>query len=476
MKKTILFILFSFFTILIAFSQEEVLKVHKNHGKVKQSFNVVDEENGDYYLILEDSDAVHAYHYEASHRLVGYAKSEDLSSKFKEVIGHQITEDRLNIFMNTENNRSYGVLTFDFKEKLGFSQEIDFKITRENFISALSIKNHLYILTSVPRKSRLNIYKFNPDLSHKKTEIEFPENTFLDRKERAIGFDEFVSYSSSEGIKRETPLVESTIPNSLLTTSTLSKLYVRGNNIILTSDSYREFTQLLALDLTSKSYTVNRIPKPQFEGSSLGIETNSFLDNENIYQLCANREWLSFTIKNIESQEIINSFEITRDDPITFKNTPIIVRGGDFDDYRELEKTTKFLRKITAARVGISVLKNTDGYEITLGSAITTNPNDAVIIGAMLGGIGGAIIVASLNSVSGAYGAYKNAKTVQVTGVFDENFKHLEGDVSPNIFDQIEHFSEENPRIGAETVLKIGGAIHFGYYDKEDEHFHLIKM
>lgn len=94
----------------------------------------------------------------------------------------------------------------------------------------------------------------------------------------------------------------------------------------------------------------------------------------------------------------------------------------------------------------------------------------------MLGGFGGALIAISINSISGAYNFYKNAKTVQVTGLFDENFKHLEGDVSPNIFDQIEEFSKENSKISAETVLKIDGAIHFGYYDKEDEHFHLFKM
>src|SRR5690606_40152917 len=61
---------------------------------------------------------------------------------------------------------------------------------------------------------------------------------------------------------------------------------------------------------------------------------------------------------------------LKRDASISFKNTPIIQEGATavpFVNRRELEESSKYLRKITSGDLGITVLKQDNHFYITLG-------------------------------------------------------------------------------------------------------------
>ena len=67
---------------------------------------------------------------------------------------------------------------------------------------------------------------------------------------------------------------------------------------------------------------------------------------------------------------LIKEHYIDRDEPITIKNSPIIQEGQTalpFVNRREMEETSKFLRKVTSGKLGVTAYKNNNEYFFTIG-------------------------------------------------------------------------------------------------------------
>jgi len=476
MNKSFLVLLAVWFTFQHSISQEQAVRLMGTYKNIKQSFNVVDETTGDYYIFLEDYNSVHGYHYNEQHKYLGYVRANDLRNKYQNIIGHQIDGNNIKLFVSNARNRSFGVLSFDFESKMPATKELEFKLN-EKYLNTLSLGDKLYIISYPKRGSQLTIHRFDSDLSHTSNEVIFSEDTFKNRKDQSIDIAEIIEFPKGIGvISAPSNVVEQGVPNSLSVTSNPIKIYVEGSVMTLTSDVFNEFTQFITVDLQSFDHFTQRIEKPQFEKSSLGVKTNSLINKDNLFQLVSNRDSLTFKILDLRTQKLIKKYTVSDDTQITFKNTPIIQKGGALEAYREMEKTSKFLRKITTESLGIAIKETNGQYEITLGSATETESNNNVMIGAMVGGASGALIMASLNGIAGAYGRYKNTKTVEITGLFNPNFEHIDGEVSKSIFEEIDLYAQSNNRLKAETVFYLKGELHLGYFDSKEDSYQIVKF
>ena len=450
-----------------ASSQEEMINIYTS-DLIRQSFNVVDQKSGNFAVFLEGSNSVLGFLYNENKKEIGRIESTDLPNKYQELIGYLIDGKTIILFMNTKNGRSYGVLKFDFENNISTVEELDFKLKKEGYLESLSIDNTFYLFSRPNHSNQINIYEFNSDLTSTLHEIKFKKDEFLDRRDKPIHLYEILS----DPIK-----IENKTPNSIETTSKNVKLYNHGKKVSITSDRYKEYTYLINIDLENYNYSSERIFKPPFEDSYFGLRTNSFLFENNLFQIISSSDQLNIQITDIDTKETIKKYSVKKKEPISFKNSLIIQEGGGLDKYRELDKTSQFLRKISQAHAGISVLKQDGVFQITYGSAIEkTNAGGYVIIGATVGGIGGAIVMASINSITTSYYGYTNTKSVRVTGLFDKNFNHIEGEVPLNIFDRIKLYAENIKGLQAETIISLEDSYLFGYYNKKEKVYKLVKF
>ncbi len=449
-------------------SQIKITDIHGNFGKVKQSFNVEDSKTGNFAIFLEGNDQVFGILYNKNFEEIGRLSAPDLSSKFKSILGYQIEGKNISLLMNTLNGRSYGLIRFDFETETGTSQELDFKIKGEKVLDAVNYNNNVYLLTLPTFSSQLNFYSFKNMLKPTLTEVAFDKADFLDRKDRSRRLYDILKDS-------EISSVEVGEPNSLELTSKKIKLYQNGKNLILTSDDAIEFTYVINIDLQTFEKNVRRFEKPTIDGFKMALRTNSFVDDGKLFQLIANSDILKFRIYDLTSEEIIKEYSLTDDDELYLKNTPIVQEGGDFKAYRELETTNQFLRKTVAGDIGLSVYKSEGTYQITMGST-AEKENGYVIMGGALGGMVGAIVVSSINQLTTSYSLYKNTKSVKITGLFNEDLNHVEGEVPENPFDTIKTSLEKIGGTQAETIFKVEDQYVFGYFAKKVEIYSLYKL
>jgi len=466
MKRLSIFI----FIIFISFSskaQEEIINRYTS-DLIRQSFNVVDQNTGNFAAFFEGYETVYGFLFDENNRELGRIESSNLPNKYKELIGYLIDGKKIILFMNTKNGRSYGVLKFDFENNKSSVEELDFKLKREDFLESLSIGNKFYLFSRPNNSSRINIYEFNSNLSSTLHEIEFKKEAFLDKKDMPINLYEILS--KTEKIEHKTPV-------SIETSSEYVKFYNDDNRVTITSDKYKNYTYLINIDLESYEYSTDRVFKPAIDDSYLGLRTNSFLYENLLFQIIASSKQLNIQITDLDKMTLVKEFSAKKNEPIPFKNSLIIQEGGGFDNYRELEKTSQFLRKISQAHAGISVLKQDGFYQITYGSALEKiNGGGYIIIGAAVGGLGGAIIMASINTITTSYYGYKNSKSVRITGLIDENFNHIEGEVPLNIFDRIKLYTNNIKGIQAETIISLEDSYLFGYYNKREKVYKIVEF
>ena len=115
-------------------------------------------------------------------------------------------------------------------------------------------------------------------------------------------------------------------------------------------------------------------------------------------------------------------------------------------------------------------------YEITFGSSLDKPDNPYIIIGATVGGIGGVLIVASFNTLTSTFNGYTNTKSVRVTGLFDDDFNHIEGRIQKNPFDKIKEYYERNKNIRAQTIFKNNDDFIYGFYKQNQDLYEGIKF
>ena len=461
-----LFILFTFY--FKGISQEEIITIN-SISEINQSFNVVNSETGNIAFFLEESNLIKGYLYDENFQLIGKVFSEDLPAKYKEFIGYQIKGKVITLFMNTKNNRSYGVLIFDFKNEFSQVREIDFKLKGEEYIESVSTNNSFYLISRPKNKNQFNIYTFNEDYSVNKNEIIFKENDFLDRRDRPVKLYDFI---------RNTVNINNNVPNSIEATSELVKLYVGNNKVSITSDVYNEFTFLIDINLSNFSYSVDKFVHPKYETSMIGVKSNSYVYENNLFQMITSSKKMNIQITDLATKKIIKEYSASKNSPIDFKNSQIILKGGDFKKNRELDKTSQFLRKIAQYRVGISVYKNEGIYQVSLGG-ITEGSNGMgyVFLGAAVGGmIGGMAVSASINSITYSYYGYAKTKSVRITGLFNKDFIHLGGRISDNPFEIMKSFFEVNKSLKAKTILSYNNNYLFGFYNKKNNLYKVYKI
>ncbi|SFB80853.1 hypothetical protein SAMN04487907_101726 [Zunongwangia mangrovi] len=480
MKQFYISIAFFLILCLNSFSQQYYdlpNNLKDSHRSIKEVFTVTNNDNGNLTIFIDDNTTFNAYIYNEEIELVSALQSDGLPKKYDRIIGYIQNENITTLFLQHKNDREFGAIQFDFNNKQTKEIEFDFKLKKEAYIEALSKDNRLYILTIEKNSSNLNIYTFD-GIQKSKNTLELGYKYRIDDIEPKDLHEMLISYggmSSSIEIEK----IDNQAPVSIELASATNKLYETPEGFNLSLDKSIFETFVISVDLNDYTTEIRQFAKPKYNAIE-GYHSNSFLLKDNIYQIVANSNELYFEAKNMTSNKVIKNIILTAEEEIDFKNTPIIQdKEGDlFAPHRELEKTSKFLRKIDNENIGVSVFQKDDKNIVTLGSHLELQAGGPMMMGMPgMGGMAGMGFAMQFNLYAGAYFSYTRGKSVRIQCLFDQNFKHLQGEIEDNVFDRIKKFTKhlKNNDTG-ENVFEWNDSVFYGYYNKDSEAYRIKKF
>ncbi|QCX37076.1 hypothetical protein FF125_00970 [Aureibaculum algae] len=444
MKKVILFI-YALSISFSSFAQEEIITFN-NYLKtsslsITDAVPLVNDKTGETSLIFVDPKKIYGYLLDSNFKVTKDFVSDNRSKKYKTIIGSISSDNNYLLFLSNNRRNKFASLKFSYENDNSEITEIPLELDNERFIQIAELNNKFYLFTITRYSSILNVYVFDKSSNYKKNEINLTEH--FDEDDNLY---DFLTVTADGSIRKVVDInkIEDSNPNAIEITSEISKMYQQGSKVLFSFDDFKDFTKVVTLDLKDFKYEVIEFDKPF--GDIKSKSTNSFINGNEIYMVAATNEDFNFSVYDFETGNLLKAYNVDVDSIIPFKNTPIIQVGGQYDKYRELEKTQKFLRKVRNGDIGISVFKHKDLFQITMGGKQEIRTTSAVGFGGSSVSIsgGGPPVMVFFNPTLFAYGSYTRTKSIHFKGLFDENYNHVKGEVEKNAFDKMKNYEDEN--------------------------------
>lgn len=479
-----------FFLLLpaIIYSQEKFLSIDnslkKGSRSVKDSFVVLNEENNTLAFFIDDNKTLNGYLYSENLELKAKYASEGLPNKFDEIIGETKNGNSIQLFLKDKKNKRFGSVTFNFDTSTSIEKEFDFKLKKDRYLQSFSFKDKFYLVTVKKRSSILNIYIFDHQGNYELKEINLSNEKFINSTKENVDLYTLITEVDVISNFVDISKIDNSTPNSVDVTKNFSKFYSNKDHFIISLDESDLVTYIIKVSIPELSVDFSYVQKEQLlNDTGTGfVETNSYLTNDKIFQIISSSKEMIFTVKDLNTKKELKKISLNKDQKISFKNTPIIQEGGVYnpDRVREMEKTSKFLRKISSGNVGLAVIKRDDGYQVTMGGSKELSTGGGAM--PMMGGFGGLPIATagaftiSYNPVFFAYNSYAGTKSTRIECLFDNDFNHIEGEIPRNVFDEIKDFTEKIKQKKAENVFRFKDLYIYGYYNSKIEKYILYKF
>ncbi|KQC33022.1 hypothetical protein AAU57_06575 [Nonlabens sp. YIK11] len=433
-------------------------------------------------LFAFNNKKIHRLKYSADFRLLSSTDYDAPRSRYGEVAGYAVQEDgTIQLYYSNSRGNKFSLNAIQEGQGQITVDEFDFKFDEDIQLEHFTHQNRFYIL-AINRNSTLKLFEFD---GASYTVEEYPQSSMsfdlTSNGKAGELFDFFVTGNAFKRTEGDLQWMDTESPNSIESVSVLNKLYTIGDRLYITLDKADENTYVIEISLADKTIKTTTFPQPAAEFDRATVKSNSYLYDGKLFQNIVSRDRLITTVTDYETRSQIKRLDIARDDELTIANSSIIQEGGTYDDYRELEKTSKLLRKMTSATPGISVYKMNGDYELTIGGSKEVSA--APMVGFGFGGgatipIGGGnsgigLTFISLSPTWHAYNAYTNTKSTYFISMFDQQMNHLDGEVRENVFDKINTYVEDkNPMI--ETVFRYDDSFIYAYFDKRQKKHILV--
>jgi hypothetical protein len=509
MKLKILFVL----TVmsLTCFAQNQVLEIPVDYKSIyysdKASLAISNEKTGELVIYIEDDFQTKAYLLDKDLQVKSALRFKNLPNKFKDFIGYNAYEnDMYEMIFTNSSKKKYGALHLDFANQKTEVVTLDFKFKKEAHVQGVTVKDKFYMISSNKGTNTINFYGYKAKAFTKLKSLSLDEVEYKSYNYTSRAYNLLVT----KGIASSGSLVkmDNNTPNAIEITSKPNKLYTIDDALVITFDHLKSKTIAYKITVPDFQKEVIEFEKPEY-GQEY-VKHNSYIYDSKIFQIKANASEMKFTVKDFESKKLLKEIYLNKKDSITFKNTPIIQEGPGFilgTRTREMEATSKFLRKISNGDIGISTYKKDNIYKLILGGKVEVRRGGGGIgafgaVGAIPVGAIGPISV-GFNPTFFAYGGYSSTKSTRIECLFDDAFEHQQGEVPNNVFDDIKAFEDwlrsikkqdvattqdydiyekDSKYLNTRNIPKLtnvfrhNGKIYFSFIGSEDRIYHLVEF
>lgn len=393
-----------------------------------------------------------------------YNQIDRFSSKDSPLRNHKIlasgSADNTMLFLLSGGifKNRFTLLSYDFQnQKIAEVLQLE-RFKNEEFLNAFFVENKVNVLTVSLESQELSIYTIDKSgKSSKKT------YDFSDYKFKAPGFsDEKLRYLFYQ--KGISPIENNEI-DSFMEASSKNKSYVFNRELWLTFDQDPELTKLIKFDLDNGEMTLKDIPKPVSAEGRIK-ESNSFIKDKQIYQLAIARKELILEIKDVESGLLKYRYSVNEDEDISIRNSELKLRGAAYVKERILEKTSQFLRKAVSSESAILVRKIRDTIQMRIGANRGLYPR--VVMAGPVNFDGTPQNYFYNNPLSKSDLSATNNRWVSFSAVFDSDYRHLEAETKPDLYDKILGIKESNKLKSdiEEALISFGEEYIYSYEDR----------
>lgn len=448
MKKLLLFFLLLSKSVL--FSQTVLNSFPLNLNRPLENSQILsteDEKTHDIFVFAADNKNI---------QILKYNKFLFLSNQFtdsinnlqsKILVGHSITEDgNPTLYWASQNNNNIAIVKYFFNTKTKRALNFKFPDYTGNIISSFQKNNTFYILATEKKEDHLLLFEFS-DGSCLIKMFDFSDFSFQNENGRTFSFSALLQYYPLEKIN-------STEFNSLEQTVRKNKMYVFDDHILLTFNHNVAKTE--TFELNFETLNVKRKVFDQPVSKKPLATSNSFYIDKKIFQFSVNNEEFLFNVKDFESGETIKNVSISKNDTITFKNSPLFLQTNGLTPKR-IKTTAKFLKQLSSLQAGISVIKNRENTFVTFGGfekfLVSIAPSYDYQNNF------------SSNFDNGSYTEYAT-KMAFFDAIMDSNLEFIHNQ-QPDILaiDNISYFKSKTRNMAFDTVIKLKDFCILGYYD-----------
>ena len=475
------------------FAQKEVAVLNTDYKSTfynkKESLSISNEKTGELIVLVEDLEKTNLFLLDKDFSVQKKLETPSLMASFKSFLGYSISDDNtVIIFFSNNSKKKFGTLSFNFEKEYVKQEKLELKFKKEKVIDGISNQNEFYILTGSSTSKFINFYHYQTlNKTFKKHQISFEEATF----KTADGYLKGpLSLMRSGGFSAQNLLekIDVESPNAIETTAEKSKLYQIDDELIFSFDHKQKETEYIIINTNDFSKKTKKFENPILDNStseSVNFQHhNSFLYKGVVYQMKISSKQMKFTAKQFGSKQLLKEITLNKSDSITFKNGPIIQEGGASpmvsDRIRKLEKTAKFLRKVSQGETGISVFEYDNLLQIKIGSYKEIKSGGAPMMmpgggfGGMPLGVVGPLSV-SFNPTFAAYGNHKTSKSTHIDCVFDKQFNHVDTLPFKSIFDKIDNY-EKNKKVKLKNIFHHNKKTYFSYLNTKDKQYHIVEF
>ncbi|KUJ61158.1 hypothetical protein AR687_14605 [Flavobacteriaceae bacterium CRH] len=456
MKKTL--ILFLIFSKSILFSQTVLNSFPLNLNNPLENgqlLNAEDLKTHDFYVFAADNEFLTILKYNKSLFLTNqFTDTIKKPGKDRSLMGHSISEDgNPTLYWASDNLKNIQIIKYYLDTKTSKSLNFDFPQNNEYIINTFQKDNNFYVLAKEKNEQHLLLYQFKNGRCEIKM-FDFSGFPFQNEKGQNFTLSSLIRYYPIQKI-------DSNDFNPLDKTTSINKMYVLDNHIILTFDHNSKKTQVFDLNVETATVTEKNFNQPVSKKASQN--SNSFYSENQLYQIKTNNDEFLFDIKDFDSGKTLKSISVSKNDTIRFKNSPFFLQTGN-NKPQELKSTGKYLKQLSGLSVGVSVLKNKKNNFITFGGyieyvafSIDYGQNDFFNDG---------------NSQS----QYTRTKTVSFDAVLNPDFEFINQQSEPLAIDNIFYFLSTNKNVSLENIVKLKDYSVLGYYDSVSKQFIMRKF
>lgn len=468
---------------LSSFAQEKYLEVSLDGVKTTSGFInnvhlIKNDETGNLSLFLEEPKTTYGFQYDEDLKQIAQLTSKGVKRKYKEIIGQASAGGKVRLIQKNTKGNKFASILYDFENQQTEEMEYDLDMSDQNYLQSYNRDGICYVFTIFKNTSILNKWTFTLDGEVTSEELTL-EDEMKRNKLRSFNLYKLIEEGGGMNSFVHISKVENKLPNTLDIATEQSKMFTHENGFYWTLDENHQYTAILDFQLPDLLPKLTIVRKSVI-GDANSVKTNSFISGDILAQIVSNSKNMNLVFKDLETQEVINEYNLSKDEEIAFKNGPILQEGSvySFGSTRKFEKSSKFLRKIASDKNGIALFRSNNGYRAIIGGIRSQGGGGGFGMMGAMGGIpmataGG--VVVSFNPASFAYGSYGSTSSTRIESLFDIEFQHIEGELTSNVFDEIEILSGDWLK-RADDVYLVEDFVLFGNYDTNKKLYTLYKF
>lgn len=435
-------------------------------------FQITDDYNKKVTFILSDYKTVNAFLLDEKLQIIDSIKTEKEESSYNNIIGYAKEKNQVKIVWSNIYNKKLYVQNFDFAAKKANGKIIELSYDKERIIQKFHYNNKFYIVTSIKNTNELKFYLFDNS------------DVIIEKKVNMDGFKFYLSNfqkSTLYGVLGENMMpfepsfalqhIDTDSPVSLTYASKKRKSYLNKGTFTITFDTNQAYTSMISVDLndftaSEKIFKSDYLPSADYEKP----KSNSFLIDDKLFCVKNNNTQFIFTIKNMNN-EVLNEYKIFSGHDIACKNSNVNSSVNDTKKFTE-----QFIKNIDYLNCGVSAYKLNGEYKLTIGGVSEVKDNSGVFMMGAMFGIAGSILYSAFNNPTmDNFNSYENRVIMSFDSKFDENGKHIAGEVKESAFDKIQkHISGK--QLESPTLFKFNKDFYLGSYLKKTKEYQFIRF